>query len=112
MTQSWRALPVADTGISLKAPSFREHQKQLSPKFSLPQAIGEEVMVGLAMVQGVDAASLRVPQGQQYRLWRYPQGLAVRTPSGWVMYQPSEAQVLHPTTQMKVEGEERSFRET
>lgn len=111
MARTWKALPVGDSGIALKAPTFKDHNAQLKPGWRPSRPIAEEVLVAQALAVALEDEGFRVPQGREYRLWRYPQGLAVETPQGWVVYVPLEGQVLsraHPTDR---QAEGRSFRE-
>lgn len=106
MARSWRAEQVANTGVALKAPTYREHQVQQSPNWTPKKAVAEEVLIAESIMAGLDAEDVRIPLGKQYTLWRYPHGLAIQTPSGWTVYMELAGQVRRSSRRVQ---EGRSF---
>lgn len=95
MPRSWKALPLATSKeVLLKAPTHREHLKQVEAGagFKPPKNVAAEVMAAITMTDALDDEGVRLPQGATYVVYRYAQGLAVSLPSGYTVYVPLEGQ--------------------
>lgn len=91
MPRSWKALPDPKDPLKLlKAPDYQtyEDQSDLGDQFRFPRRTQAELLAGKAMLEAVLEVGVEVGQSQEYRMWRYAQGLAMETPSGWVIYAP------------------------
>lgn len=100
MPRSWKGLPLPDSSLRLKAPTFRQFTEQSAQgdKFKVPRKTAPEVMVAKTIIDAIDDEGLRLPQGAKYEVWRYAQGLAVLLPSGWTVYVELESQKRAPGT--------------
>lgn len=92
MAKSWRALPLpTDPRVLVKAPTFaifEESEHALSQgHFFLPKKPHGEKDIAMALMDSVeDIKALGL--GEEFRLYRYAQGLGVRAPSGWTFMVP------------------------
>jgi hypothetical protein len=91
MPRTWKALPDPKDPLKLlKAPDYQtyEDQADLGDQFRWPKRVTIELEVAKATLETILGMGVEVGQAQEYRIWRYAQGLAMETPSGWVVYTP------------------------
>lgn len=92
MPRGWHALPLpTDPRMLVKAPNyatFLDQEHALAKGgFFLPREPDAEHPLVVAMMDSIEDIQTIKP-GQEYVLYRYPQGLAVRAPSGWTFMMP------------------------
>lgn len=92
MPKAWRALPhPTDPNLLLKAPDFKTHtfQEDDGERFRLRREAAKEAEQAEAMLKSLLANdNPNIPPGHRFEIWRYPQGLAAKLPSGWTLYIP------------------------
>lgn len=101
MPRAWRALPyTANPRLLAKAPSYadfeqQEHQLKTYGMAMMPKEADLQAALAAAMMDAVENIR-ELPLGAEFTLYRYSQGLGVRTPSGWTFMVPYDMSAGKP----------------
>lgn len=92
MPRAWKALPhPTDPALLLKAPDFKTFtfQEDDGDRFRLRRDAQKEAEQAIIMLKSLlSNDNPHIPPGDRFEIWRYPQGLAAKLPSGWTLYIP------------------------
>jgi hypothetical protein len=105
MPKAWHAIPLtSDPRLLAKAPNFTTFLDQQHATehgmFFLPRQPHAEAPIAAALMDAVpDIRDVKL--GEQYVLYRYPQGLAVKGPSGWTFMIPYDMKKGEPVANPK-----------
>lgn len=93
MAKTWHALPYTrNPRLFAKAPDLKtfqeqEHQLKGYGMTILPKEVDEGAAIAEAIIDAVPSFR-ELTVGEEFTLYRYPQGLAVRLASGWTFMVP------------------------
>lgn len=118
-TKSWKALPVPDAPNRLmKAPDWDTFtdQEDFKEAFRFSRPVRQDMLVAEAIAKAIHGvlalagtpeselpAGFKHDIGQKFTVDRYPQGYAVKLPSGWTYYAPFEGK-SHERRTPKAQG--------
>lgn len=91
MPKAWRALPHPDKpDVLIKAPDYKTFtfQEDDGDRFRLRRQDAAEAAQAEAMLKLLANDNPHIPPGEKFEIWRYPQGLAAKLPSGWTVMIP------------------------
>jgi hypothetical protein len=91
MPRQWKALPKpGDDRVLMKAPDYKTFmdQEDLGPTYRFLRDTTKQTEQAVAMLDALQGELAEIPQGQEFVVYRYPQGLGCRLPSGWTVMIP------------------------
>lgn len=91
MPRTWKALPhPVKPDLQIKAPDFKTYtyQEDDAERFRLRRQDETEVNQAEALLKQLANDNPHIIPGAKFEIWRYPQGLAAKLPSGWTVYLP------------------------
>lgn len=94
MPKAWRALPHPDKpDVLIKAPDYKTFtfQEDDGDRFRLRRQEAAEAAQAEAMLRLLANDNPHIIPGERFEIWRYPQGLAAKLPSGWTVMIPFAA---------------------